>query len=143
MPKRQTLLRAAETGILQVADAEQLHQAAVLQNALFQALRVAAPGRFNPQSAPAGLKDFLVSIATSPLSADHGRPAHSEPVQTVTFEPPPGKPPAVKSFDDLNIRLKDIQDAVFKITGRILDQGGAARPLSERNGGDAATRETE
>ena len=142
-PMRQTLLRAGETGVLQAADAEQLHQAAILQNALFQALRVAAPDRFDSQSAPVGLKDFLVGIAASPLSADHGRPEHSEPVQNVIFEPSSSKPPTVKSFDDLNIRLKDIQDTVSKITGRILDHGGGARPLSERNGGDAATKETE
>ena len=120
-PTQQTLLRAAETGILQAADAEQLHQAAVLQNALFQALRVAAPSRFDAQSAPAALKDFLVGIAATPPSADRGRATSSEPVQTVIFKPPPGKPPAVMSFDDLNIRLRDVQDAVFKITGRILD----------------------
>lgn len=142
-PTQQTLLRAAKTGILQAADGEQLDEAAMLQNALFQGLRVAAPGRFEPQSASAGLQDFLVAIAASPPPADPGRSARSEPVQTVIFKPPPGKLPAVKSFDELNMRLKDVQDAVFKITGRILGHGSGARPLLERNGGEVATKETE
>jgi glutamate-ammonia-ligase adenylyltransferase len=140
---RQTLLRAAEAGILQFADAKQLDEAIVFQNALFQGLRVAAPGRFDPETAPAGLKEFLAGIATVPPPADPGRPARSEPVQTVIPGSPPGKPPAARIFDELNIRLKDIQDAVFTITGRILDREGGARPPSERNGGEVATTETE
>jgi glutamate-ammonia-ligase adenylyltransferase len=142
-PTRQTLLRAAKAGILQPADAEQLDEAVILQNALFQGLRVAAPGRFDPDSAPAGLKDFLVGIAALPPPADHDRSVPPEPVETVIFKPPPGKPPAVKIFDELSISLRDIQDAVFEITGRILDLGSGERPLSEGNGGDVATMETE
>jgi hypothetical protein len=137
-PTRQTLQRAAKSGILQAADAEQLDAAARLQNALFQGLRVAAPGRFDSDTAPAGLKDFLVGITAPP--ADHGRSAPPEPVETVTFKPPPGNLPAVRIFDDLSIRLRDIQDAVFEITGRILDQGGGEGLLSR---GEVATKETE
>jgi glutamate-ammonia-ligase adenylyltransferase len=142
-PTRQTLLRAAEAGILEPDDAELLDEAAIFQNALFQGLRVAAPGRFDPQSASAGLKDFLVAIAASPLPADDSGLVRSEPVETVISKPPRGKQPAVRIFDELNIRLKDIQDSVFKITGRILDHGGGKKPLPERNGGEVATKETE
>ena len=138
----QTLLRAGKAGILSAADMEQLHPAAILQNALFQGLRVAAPGRFDAQSAPAALKEFLVAIAASPPPADHGRPASSQPVQIVSIKPPPGKLPAVISFDELNMRLQDIQAAVADITVRILDQKSGARPLWERNGGEVATKET-
>jgi len=139
-PTRQTLARAAKAGILQSADAEQLDEAAILQNALFQGLRVAAPGGFDPDSAPAGLKDFLVGIAALPPTADNDQSVRSEPVETVIFKPPAGKPPAAKIFDELNIRLRDIQDAVFKITARILDPEGGEGPLS---GGKVATTETE
>jgi len=138
-PTRRTLLRAAKAGILESAQAEQLDEAAILQNALFQGLRVAAPGRFDPDSAPAALKDFLVGIAALPPPADNDQPVRSEPVETVIFKPPPGKPPAVKIFDELNIRLRDIQDTVFEITERILDQEGGEGPLHGRNGGDVAT----
>ncbi|HSG94390.1 MAG TPA: DUF294 nucleotidyltransferase-like domain-containing protein, partial [Afifellaceae bacterium] len=109
-PTRQTLLRAAEAGILPPDDTELLDQAAILQNALFQGLRVAAPGQFDPQSAPAGLKDFLVAVAAPPLPADDNGSPPSEPFETVISTPPRGKPPAVRIFDELNIRLKDIQD---------------------------------
>jgi len=142
-PTRQTLLRAAKAGILQSADVEQLSEAALLQNALFQGLRVAAPGHFDPQSAPAGLRDFLVGAATSPPAAKEAQSGSSEPVQTVISEPPPGKLPSVKSYDELNIRLRDIQDTVFKIAERILGQEGGARQPSQCNGGDVATKETE
>ncbi len=142
-PTGQTLLRAGKAGILQAADVEQLHRAAILQNALFQGLRVAAPNRFDVQSAPAALKDFLAGIAVSPPPAETSRPASSESVQIVSAKPPSGKLPAIMSFDDLNLRLRDVQDAVFKITGRILGYGGGEKPLLERNGGEVATKESE